>query len=329
MASFTSQPLSLNPLTIQLQETAGAVDPALHPAPVSDGSIARNSCTGGAEKKNADSPTTAEKKSQAATVTGPPVFEPTFWTEDPNVLFRSAAIFPTRDMSFDDQLNAVSRFILILAAIGYFFHPRTHLLAIAAVLLFSVYVFRIYYSDTAFSRPSGLGTEPFASRVSPGAATCAAYATDASGVRIASAVAAAQSSNVLDLSGARGAFQLPSVTNPLGNVLQTDYVDQPQRLPALPAASPAQQQLINQTVQETVSQLNPNHTTIKELLFKNLGDTMQFEQSMRQFHPTASTEIPNDQGAFADFCYGSMVSCKQGNKFACARNLPRYDISDL
>ena len=59
-------------------------------------------------------------------------------------------------------------------------------------------------------------------------------------------------------------------------------------------------------------------------LFKDLGDQYIFEQSLRPFNSTSSTTIPNDQGAFADFCYGSMVSCKEGNMFACARNLARH-----
>jgi hypothetical protein len=33
----------------------------------------------------------------------------------------------------------------------------------------------------------------------------------------------------------------------------------------------------------------------------------------------ANSTIPNDQGVFAEFCYGSMNSCKSGNIFACAK----------
>ena len=47
---------------------------------------------------------------------------------------------------------------------------------------------------------------------------------------------------------------------------------------------------------------------------------MEFEQSLRPFYSNPSTTIPNDQGSFADFCYGSMVSCKEGNPYACYRN---------
>ena len=55
-----------------------------------------------------------------------------------------------------------------------------------------------------------------------------------------------------------------------------------------------------------------------------MGSNFEFEQSLRPFHSTPSTTIPNDQGAFAEFCYGSMISCKEGNEFACARNHARH-----
>jgi hypothetical protein len=49
-----------------------------------------------------------------------------------------------------------------------------------------------------------------------------------------------------------------------------------------------------------------------------------FEQSLMPFNSNPNTTIPNDQQAFAEFCYGSMISCKEGNQFACARNLSRH-----
>jgi hypothetical protein len=44
---------------------------------------------------------------------------------------------------------------------------------------------------------------------------------------------------------------------------------------------------------------------------------------MRNFYSTPNTTIPNDQKAFAEFCYGDMISCKEGNPIACAQWEPR------
>ena len=76
---------------------------------------------------------------------------------------------------------------------------------------------------------------------------------------------------------------------------------------------------------QLVSEANPDQPDISDKLFKDLGDQFVFEQSLMPFNSTPNTTIPNDQQAFAEFCYGSMISCKEGNQFACARNLARYN----
>ena len=55
-------------------------------------------------------------------------------------------------------------------------------------------------------------------------------------------------------------------------------------------------------------------------LFLDLGDNIAFDQSMRNFYATASTTIPNDQKAFAEYCYGSMPSCRGGDYLQCSKN---------
>ena len=72
--------------------------------------------------------------------------------------------------------------------------------------------------------------------------------------------------------------------------------------------------------------MNPTFPNMTEKLFASLDDHFEFEQSARQFYSNPSTTIPNDQGAFAEFCYGEMISCKEGNMFACARDAPRHNL---
>jgi hypothetical protein len=81
---------------------------------------------------------------------------------------------------------------------------------------------------------------------------------------------------------------------------------------------------VNKTIlgqaKQLVQDANPDQPNIADKLFKDLGEQMTFEQSMRQFYSNPSTTTPDDQQAFAEFCYGGMISCAEGNKFACARN---------
>ena len=66
---------------------------------------------------------------------------------------------------------------------------------------------------------------------------------------------------------------------------------------------------------------------IKNRLFQDLGDNFVFNQSMRNFYSTPSTTIPNDQKGFAEFCYGNMSSCKEGDTIQCSKNNRRLGNS--
>ena len=119
-------------------------------------------------------------------------------------------------------------------------------------------------------------------------------------------------------------FQEPESTNPFGNVLIPDYEYNPNKKPAPPSFNAnINEDILNKTKQMVI-EANPGQPDIADKLFHDLGEQLVFEQSMRPFYSNPSTTIPNDQTSFAEFCYGSMVSCKEGNKFACARNLGRH-----
>ena len=66
---------------------------------------------------------------------------------------------------------------------------------------------------------------------------------------------------------------------------------------------------------------------IDDKLFKDLGDSYTFDQSMRTWYATPNTQVPNDQHAFAEYCYGNMISCKEGNALACSRSMPPHWIN--
>ena len=64
-----------------------------------------------------------------------------------------------------------------------------------------------------------------------------------------------------------------------------------------------------------IEKLNVSNPGILDKVFDGLYDELSFEQSLRPFY-----SVPNDQGAFATFCYGSKAgSCKSGNLFSCAQ----------
>lgn len=103
----------------------------------------------------------------------------------------------------------------------------------------------------------------------------------------------------------------PSQENPLMNVMMTDYKKEPKRPRAEPAFAPTVQEKINKKTKDTIEE------NLNDKLFKDLGDEIDFDRSMHSFYANPNTQIPNDQKAFAEFCYGNMSSCKDGEVDKC------------
>jgi len=213
----------------------------------------------------------------------------TFWGENPNVLIGSEW-FPVETMSYAQKLNAVTRFVVVSTALLFLFTHNLRVLLVSALTMAAIWV--IYYFP--------LNKEGF-KYISP---------TEA----------------LLENVEIPNLFDTISSTNPLGNVLMTDYDAAANKKPAPPSYTQhSQAAIVNQTKQ-MVAENNPQQPDIADKLYQSLDDQLSLEQSLRPFFSNPSTTIPNDQGAFADFCYGSMVSCKEGNPFACARNLARHEL---
>jgi hypothetical protein len=119
-------------------------------------------------------------------------------------------------------------------------------------------------------------------------------------------------------------FYKPTSKNPLGNVILTEIQDDPNREPAPPAFDPSIHREINRDVQQMVQDQHPDFPDMKEKLFKDLGDSVNFHNSMIPFNSNPATQIPNDQNAFAQFCYGDMPSCKAGDDVACLQKAGAY-----
>ena len=107
------------------------------------------------------------------------------------------------------------------------------------------------------------------------------------------------------------------------NVLLPEIQENPDRLPAAPSYNKAVEEKINDSAKEIIKQ-NFNDQSVEEKLFSDLGDKFQFEQSMRQFYSTANTRVANNQKEFAQFCYGNMASCKDGDVEQCLKGNYRH-----
>jgi hypothetical protein len=238
-----------------------------------------------------------------------------FWTENPNILFypdQMYELFPVANMNYNQKLNSITRLVILLTIVGFLFVRNMRIIWIGAVCLLAIFLLQYTQNKTRFR---GVELEGFDGGLED-------LGVDAPAQAVINAFATDDPSKI----GKRVFFDTPKANNPYNNVLITDIVDNPKKLPALPAYYPETEKEILDKTKEAIQKMNPTFPNMTEKLFASLDDHFEFEQSARQFYSNPSTTIPNDQGAFAEFCYGEMISCKEGNMFACARDAPRHNL---
>jgi hypothetical protein len=229
-----------------------------------------------------------------------------FWGEDPNVLFSPKFLtefFPTENMTYEQKLNSVTRTVIILSLINVFIFKSIRHLIIGVITISSIYILHYYHEK----EKKKVVSKKVVHDIKEGFGNPAMDYLTQSGEEIPTNV-----------------FSEPEPNNPFGNVLMSDYDYNPNKKPAPAAFNKNVGNAILKNAKELVIEANPDQPDIADKLFKDLGDQYTFEQSLRPFNSNPSTTIPNDQQAFSEFCYGSMTSCKEGNNFACARNMSRY-----
>ena len=218
--------------------------------------------------------------------------ETPFWLDDPTVLFKHddiTKVWPSADMTSNEKLNAMTRLVCVLTILGYLLSKTLKIIVTGVVTLFSIILLR-------YAQLRNVTKEGFLNpRLYP-----------------------------LD----PGAFTPPKPSNPAMNLLLTQIAEEPDRKPAAPAYNAAIKQKMNDATQAFVaSNFDAPKKEIEDKLFKDLGDSYTFDQSMRTWYATPNTQVPNDQHAFAEYCYGDMISCKDGDMLACSRSMPHRLIN--
>jgi len=219
----------------------------------------------------------------------------TFWLEDPAVLMKQneiTHIWPSRSTNMNGNLNAVTRLTIVLTLVAYAVTKKATV-AISGVLTIAAIIVLYYIKKTSMME------------------------------RLRAVVQSEGFENSSYIKGVGGSSigTEPTPKNPLMNVMLHEIHEDPDRKPAAPSFNPQVEDKINEATKDFVAG-NFDDPDIRSKLFDDLGDSFTFDRSMRAWHPTANTQIPNDQKGFADFCYGNMVSCKDGHETACAKSVP-------
>jgi hypothetical protein len=216
------------------------------------------------------------------------------WFNDPSILFKKEQlnqIWPKEGMSRNEKINAITRLVIILTILGYLITQSLNFFITGAITL-GVIIFLYYAKSLKQDDKKKQVKEAFTNPSVYNAVKCN--------------------------------FTNPTQKNPVMNVLLPEIKDDPKRKMAAPAYNRAvEKQINNETEDFVISNFN-NDKTLKKKLFSTLGDSFEFEDfAQHNFYATPNTTIPNDQHGFAEFCYGDMVSGKEGNDFALMRNNPR------
>jgi hypothetical protein len=231
-----------------------------------------------------------------------------FWSENPNILFQQKYIFeffPVDFMTYEQKLNAVSRTVIILTIVGFLLSKNVSTLVVGIITLAAIFILYYYHTKEI---------EKFESKKS------------IQDIKEGFENPAQNFLNINNLPTDPNIFAKSSPNNPFSNVMMTDYDFNPLKKPAPPSFNTDINNEIMNNTKQLVNDINSDQPNISDKLYKDLGDQLEFEQSMRQFNSNPATTIPNDQQSFAEFCYGSMVSAKEGNLFSLTRNLANYNL---
>tara|TARA_B100000795_G_scaffold35514_1_gene23432 strand:- start:1657 stop:2319 length:663 start_codon:yes stop_codon:yes gene_type:complete len=210
-----------------------------------------------------------------------------FWIYDIPQLFnteRLMELWPYQYLSIERKYNAITRLILGLTILGYFFTKSFNIIvsSIIVILVFII-LYHVQSKKEGFDGSEKLKGSDF--------------------------------KNIM-----KDNYTFPTKKNPLMNVMMDDYKYNNKRKPAAPSYNESIARNINSSAQEPELL---NTLTDHQKLYRDLGDNLTFEHTMRNFHTMPNTKIPNDQRKFADFCYGNMASCKDGDDVQCSKNMRR------
>ena len=233
-----------------------------------------------------------------------------FWLNEPTILFNKkhiSEIWPNPNMTNMEKLNAISRFVIIASLLGYLV---TLNFRIIFVCILTLGVIAILYHVQSNQKKLEEKT---------GGAAGGASSTKVKESFVNSAL----------YDEVKNDYTKPKENNPMMNVLLPEISYNPKRNEAAPAFNVEVEKDINKNTKDYIVDTTFSDETakqkehIKRKLFSDLGDSYSFDYSMRSFYTNPNTTIPNDQEGFANFCFGDMISAKEGNEFALGRNQPR------
>jgi hypothetical protein len=228
-----------------------------------------------------------------------------FWSNEPTILFNKNSIlqlWPLECQPFEAKLNAISRLVIILTLVGFLFTRNFSLLIIGVVtlaIIFSLYKLR---KNEIVNKNKNKNNKVEGFKIDREFVNMAQTSDS-----IINAIASPDNLATIN----KEDFYATNYKNPMGNVLLTEIMDDPERLAAPPSFNYDVNNDINTAVKKQTQMLNSGIKSTSKQLYGDLKDNYDLDQSMQRFYSTANTKISNDQNALGQWLYGDMPSAKE------------------
>ena len=254
------------------------------------------------------------------------------WVNNPTVLLDKNTLFeiwPTQQMCYERKINAMSRLIIFLTILGFILTRSMKIVVVGFITLIVIYLF--YYQNWYKYKKNnkegfGSGDGESADYIPIVNVNTANTTNSSDNLESGSNNLSSNNKNNNNNNNnnnyedgtplkdfVKENYQRGTKTNPLGNVLLTDIMDNPDRLSASPSFNPSVSNDIRNNVKKMVQMLNPGIKCSDKQLFNNLYDNFDLDQSNRVFNSTANTRVVNDQGAFGKWLYSDTIYSAKEN----------------
>ena len=243
-----------------------------------------------------------------------------FWIHEPTIILNKEYIFefwPTKDMCYEQKLNAITRLIILISILGYVLTRSIRILLVGLLTVLAIFTyFKIRNGKEKKKEEEGfvvIGDKYDNKKYSTGENYDEQVITNPATLHKA----------------LRKDFKNVNKKNPFSNVLLTEIMDDPDRKAAPPCFNPDVEEDITKHVKKSVQFMNPEIKNTNKQLYGDLWEKFNLDQSNRSFYSTANTRVTNDQGAYAQFLYGNMPSGKSSGPdgdFARVQDNYRYTL---
>lgn len=231
-----------------------------------------------------------------------------FWLESPAVYIMNNGYFkfiPTREMNKTEQINALTLLLLYILFLSHILNVNSRILDVIIIVLILVMVL-LHYGY--YSKMEGINKNV----EEDNEVTIRTGIYDSENNLKLGKFYSHKKNKTEDVDRSFEKMQKylkanerkPTSNNPLMNPILTDFNTE-----NIPTASNADDEDIQNEIKNSFN----------KDLFRDLNDLYDRKSSERVFYTVPGGSVPNDQDAFAKWCYSTPPTCQEGNGLACLR----------